>query len=371
MRRLAVRRLAPLLLLAGCASVPTYTSQDLAILPCETDVPRFFQPYEFNVDGTPLFADQQAAVEQRLRQQRPRDIIVFIHGWNKTAYVAERDYQDFLCRFHARLREAEQAAAIERDRLLIIGVFWRSTLRANGPDPLLVKWLTYFPIRLRADLMARTGFTALMRELTDGLAAQRPDGIKPKLHLVGHSFGGRMIVNGMQSFIRLGTPAHDLLRRVDRLNMVLLNAAIGPEDFKPVEAVALRAPADPQARGELLSTVQTSPAKVSATTTTKIYAGYTFNVYSEHDIANRWLFPLASLVTSDEAHCGIGACAVDDYKTINVTPTGHLALRPNPAALEPGRAAAWNVTANQIIFDHSDIYKGRVATLLFELTLQR
>jgi hypothetical protein len=27
--------------LAGCAGVPTYTSQDLAILPCETDVPRF------------------------------------------------------------------------------------------------------------------------------------------------------------------------------------------------------------------------------------------------------------------------------------------------------------------------------------------
>ncbi len=208
-------------LLAGCAGVPTYTSQDLAILPCETDVPRFFQPYEFNVDGTPLFADQQAAVERRVREQQPRDIVVFIHGWNKTAYVAEREYQDFLCRFHARLREAEGAAAIEPDRLLIIGMFWRSTLGANGPDPMLAKWITYFPIRLRADVMARTGFTELMQALTVVLGERR-DKAAPKLHLVGHSFGGRIIVNGMRNFIRLGTPAHDLLRRVDRLNMVLL-----------------------------------------------------------------------------------------------------------------------------------------------------
>ena len=199
------RGLAPLLLLlAGCASVPTYTSQDLAILPCETDVPRFFQPLEFDVNGKVLFADQQAAVERRIHAQQPRDIVVFIHGWNKTAYVAEREYQDFLCRFHARLREAEGAAAIEPDRLLIIGMFWRSTLGANGPDPMLAKWITYFPIRLRADVMARTGFTELMQALTVVLGERR-DKAAPKLHLVGHSFGGRIIVNGMRNFIRLGT----------------------------------------------------------------------------------------------------------------------------------------------------------------------
>jgi pimeloyl-ACP methyl ester carboxylesterase len=358
-------------IITGCAAVPTYTSQDLAILPCETDVPRFFQPLEFDVNGKVLFADQQAAVERRVREQQPRDIVVFIHGWNKTAYVAEREYQDFLCRFHARLREAERESAVEPDRLLIIGVFWRSSLAANSPDPTVAKWITYFPIRARADVLARTGFTDMMRDLTDVLGERRADKAAPKLHLVGHSFGGRMIVNGMQSFIHLGTPAHNLLRRVDRLNIVLLNAAIGPEDFKPVEAVALREPADPNERGELLSTVQAQVGKVSATTTSKIYAGYTFNVYSGHDVANRYLFPLASLLTDDEARCGIGACPVDGYETINVTPTGHLAEPPNPAALAPGMATAWNINAEQVIFDHTDIYKGRVATLLFELTLQR
>ena len=366
------RGLAPLLLLlAGCASVPTYTSQDLAILPCETDVPRFFQPLEFDVDGKVLFADQQAAVERRVRAQEPRDIVVFIHGWNKTAYVTEREYQDFLCRFHARLREAEGPPATEPDRLLVIGVFWRSTLAANSPDWPLAKWLTYFPIRDRADLLARTGFTDMMRDLADVLGERRPDKAKPNLHLVGHSFGGRMIVNGMRNFIHLGTPAHDLLRRVERLNIVLFNAAIGPEDFKPVQAVALREPTNAKERGELLSTVQTQTAKVSAATTAKIYAGYTFNVYSGHDIANRWLFPLASLLTDDEARCGIGACAVKEYDTINVTPTGHLAEPTDAVGLAPGQAAVWNINAEQVIFDHSDIYKGRVSTLLFELTLKR
>jgi len=367
------RWLAPLLLLlAGCAGVPTYTSQDLTILPCETDIPRFFQPLEFNLDGTVLFADQQAAVERRVREQQPRDIVVFIHGWNKTAYVAEREYQDFLCRFHTRLREAEGAAAVAPDRLLIIGVFWRSTLASNSPDPLLAKWITYFPIRERADLLARTGFTDMMQDLTRVLGERRADKAKPKLHLVGHSFGGRIIVNGMRNFIHLGTPAHQLLRHVDRLNMVLLNAAVGPEDFKPIEAVALREPIDQKERGELLSAVQAQAgSKVSAATTTKIYAGYTFNVYSGHDIANRWLFPIGALLTTDEARCAIGACPVEGYETINVTPTGRLAEPPNPAALAPGQAAAWNVNANQVIFDHSDIYKGRVAALLFDLTLKR
>jgi hypothetical protein len=372
MLRAALFSAAFVLVSAGCAGTATYTSQDLALLPCEVDVPRFFQPLEFDADGRMVLADQEARLAERLARQ-PQDVLIFIHGWNKTAFVAEREYQDFLCRFHGRLREAEGRGAVRPDRILIIGVFWPSTLDARRPDPFIAKWITYFPVRQRADRLAGTGFVALMKQLTAAFSARAAGATRPRLHLVGHSFGGRVIVKGMRAFIREKggdpTPAHDLVRAVERLNFVMLNAAVGREDFNPLEAFADREKVaqTQQQREELLSVVQKQQAPVTAATAATIYSGFTFNVYSEHDVANKYLFPLASLFTDDDARCAIGACGLgDNYKVIKVTPAGHLSEKPE-TTLQPGQRVAWNIDASTIVFDHSDIYKGRVATVLFEL----
>jgi len=48
----------------------------------------FFYPVEFDADGNILYEDQLRAA--KIATKPPRDIIIFVHGWDKTAGSAER-----------------------------------------------------------------------------------------------------------------------------------------------------------------------------------------------------------------------------------------------------------------------------------------
>ena len=78
------------------------------------------------------------------------------------------------------------------------------------------------------------------------------------------------------------------------------------------------------------------------------------------------LFRLASTFTDDEATCAAGACGVQSYATLCVDNSGQVRPKPERAG-EASPFNAWNVDATQIVFEHSDIYKGRVASLLAAL----
>ncbi len=327
-----------------------YTSEDVAILPCEAaSASRFFFPIEFDIGGGNRFPeDQFRALEQAiLDKRRPLShIYIFVHGWNKTPYIAEREYQDFICRLHARIQPRDPSAtSLPPANILMIGVFWRSTLMANLPDPLLLKWLTYFMIRNRADLVAVKGFQQLMRNVS-GQVFDR-GGIR-QLNLIGHSFGGRMLVLGLQCFIRKkhqdnrGGKFEDFMeRRIAQTNVITLNAAVAPREvLRPI------GPEEPS----LMEVLKNK------------WHGHFFNVFSRHDRATGALFPLASCFTSDQAARAIGATALGGYKVFDVSDSGHVAA---PERLRKESVA--NLDASNIVFDHSDIYKGRVATLLHEI----
>lgn len=121
------------------ARVSRYTSEDVAILPCEAGpTPRFFFPIEFDIMGRRRFSRDQfrALREAILDERRPLShIYIFVHGWNKTPYIAEREYQDFICRLHARIQRPEPSSTLPPANILMIGVFWRSTVAANFRDP--------------------------------------------------------------------------------------------------------------------------------------------------------------------------------------------------------------------------------------------
>ena len=91
---------------------------------------------------------------------------------------------------------------------------------------------------------------------------------------------------------------------------------------------------------------------------------YLFNVHSLKDSANRRLFRLAGLFNDDPATCAAGACGVPRYPTVCVDDSGK--VQPGTATLAPSgpRLNVFNVDASQIVFDHTDIYKGRVASLV-------
>lgn len=329
-----------------------YTSEDVAILPCEAGpTPRFFFPIEFDITGGRRFPeDQFHALEQAISDKRRpiSHVYIFVHGWNKTPYIAEREYQDFICRLHARIQPRDPSAtSLPPANIIMIGVFWRSTLMPNLRDPLLLKWLTYFMIRKRADLVAMEGFQQLMRNVS-GQVCDR-GGIR-QLNLIGHSFGGRMIVLGLQRFIQSkhrdrndGLFEDFIQLSIAQTNIITLNAAIAPREvLRPV------APGEPT----LMQIVKNK------------WRGHFFNVFSRHDRATGTLFPLASYFTADDAVRAIGAAPFGDYEVLTVSESGHV---KTPEPLRKAKESVSNLDATNIVFDHSDIYKGRVATMLHEL----
>lgn len=61
--------------------------------------------------------------------------------------------------------------------------------------------------------------------------------------------------------------------------------------------------------------------------------------------------------------CAIGACGVSQWpKLVSATPAGSLG-----AGVDLAQSNLWNVDASEVIFSHTDIYKGRIANLVWEL----
>lgn len=102
----------------SCTLDPIYTSRDLARLPCESGDKRFFYPIEFDTEGQSIYPDQLEEV--RRSSAGDRDVIIFVHGWDKTSGTAERDYQDFLCRLYW---SGIQSKTLNSERVMLIGVF--------------------------------------------------------------------------------------------------------------------------------------------------------------------------------------------------------------------------------------------------------
>jgi hypothetical protein len=298
-----------------------------------------------------LFDHQVEELHERFtRVPAVTDLILFLHGWNKNPSSAEIDYQNFLCRLHGRLRGIIGDEKREGG-LLVLGVFWPSTITNRAREPVLLKPFSYYRIRDRADSIAATGLADLMASLTPKIERQR-SGVPLRLHLIGHSFGARMLVRALEE-LKARNELVPFLQTAGSVNVVLVNAAVPPTRFDWIrEAVA-------EARR------LQAPARFTDET-----ASYLFNVHSFSDGANRALFRLASMFNDDPATCAAGACGVPGYATLCVDDSGKLELEEAAESIATetaGRLNAWNVDATRIVFDHSDIYKGRMATLIADL----
>ena len=367
-----------LLAFVGCASSRHYSSLDLGLLPCEMGPPvfgapePFFHPLEFTAEGKPAFPEQVEYLKSRLSQPSPRlyDLVFFVHGWNKSPFSAEADYQNFLCRLHARLRVviADEKA---HDGLVVVGIFWPSTIaNSDRESPILTPW-SYYRMRNRADRIAEGGLAALFAELIPILQKLKPTEMplpqlgennlpisqRPyrgaRLQLIGHSFGGRMLVRSLATLSKRDKLVPFLLASASA-NVVLLNAAVPAANFDWI-ASAIRA-----------NISSGTPARLTEAT-----SSYLFNIHSFNDGANRVLFPLASTFDDDAVGCAAGACGVPDYATICIDDHGSIRetglLNPAAASNPTARVNVWNVDATEIVFSHTDIYKGRVAHLLPDL----
>ena len=341
-----------LILIVGCTVDPRYNSLDLALLPCESgDSPVFFRAVEFDALGNLEYAEQFEDLRRRLQDGPPvTDLILFVHGWNKNPSSAELDYQNFLCRLHGRLRNIIGDEK-RRGGLLVLGIFWPSTITNRPEEPLWLKPASYPRIRDRADIVAEKGLAKLLAEFTPDMERSRHQ-VPVRVHLIGHSFGGRMIVRSLEFLKKYGELV-PFLTAADSVNVVLLNPAVSAARFDWIN--------------EAVNEAQRQKVRARFTEST---ASYLFNIHSYNDSANRFLFPVASVFIDDQVGCAAGACGVPSYPTLCVDASGKLQLDALDIAGVhdlSDRLNAWNIDATQIVFDHSDIYKGRVATLVPDL----
>jgi hypothetical protein len=357
-------------LVMGCAQTGQYTSKDLTILPCEQRANEFFFPLEFDEAGNQVYADQAHAIENALHHAER--VYVFVHGWNKTPKLAEGDYQDLICRFYTHSKHD----SVNTKRPIIIGVFWPS---ADFP-PLLNFWR----MKNRADDLASTGFQSLIKLLASPAIES---GGHYDLVLIGHSFGGRIILKGISRYIAQLTPEkYRFFSSLNQLQFVLLTTAMGEFNLLPflgrTEAEDLfefKREWDSQAflqemvnqygreftRKELLLDIlqlrlqwQPTLVELSGLTDLRIY-----NIFSTHDDANRFLYPIGSFMERGGPACAIGACGVSQWpKLISATSAGSL-----ESGVDLAQSNLWNVDASKVIFSHTDIYKGRIANLVWEL----
>jgi hypothetical protein len=302
-------------LMVGCAQTGQYTSKDITTLPCEQKANEFFFPLEFDEAGNQVYADQAPAIEKALHQAQR--VYVFVHGWNKTPKLAEGDYQDLICRFYTHSKHDSANAK----RSIIIGVFWPS---ADFP-PLLNFWR----MKSRADDLASTGFQSLIKLLANPAIES---GGHYDLVLIGHSFGGRIIIKWITHYIaELTREKHRFLSSLNQLQLILLTTAMGEDILLPYQQItedtkAIMRKWNPEdfrqemikqygrefTRKELLVDVlqlrlQWHPTLVelSGLTDLRIY-----NIFSTHDDANRFLYPIGSFMEHGGPTCAIGACGV-------------------------------------------------------------
>jgi hypothetical protein len=202
--------------------------------------------------------------------------------------------------------------------------------------------LSYYQIRDRADTIANMGLASLLSSLIPEIQFSR-SGTPIRLHLIGHSFGGRMLVRSLER-MQEQDKLVAFLQAAGTVNVVLANAALSPDRFDWIsKAIAVA-----KSHGV--------PGRFTDET-----ASYLFNVHSLNDTANRVLFRLASVFNDDPATCAAGACGVPEFPTVCVDDSGKLQFGGNITRPQfGGDLNAWNVNATRIVFDHSDIYKGRV-----------
>lgn len=153
-----------------------------------------FWRFEFDELGTPLF-DAPAAIADAAAAGVP-DLFVFAHGWNNGPATAMDLFARFFGEFRTVLGERSTA------RIGVAGVFWPSLL---FPDAVSVSdecgggaaaWLdtakntlrcaTYWEMKNRAGVVGKAGLGPLLAGIHAAAPAMR-------VHLIGHSFGARLV----------------------------------------------------------------------------------------------------------------------------------------------------------------------------------
>jgi hypothetical protein len=157
------------------------------------------------------------------------DVFMYSHGWWTSAESAMIDYNAFSVGVARIVLGLGSDVGHPKATSLGIGLHWPAIV-SEDPRSILnvVQPLTFFNRARMADIVGASGASALLRLI---LTAPRPTGTPPpKIHLVGHSFGCKVVCSALQSLASTG-----LLNGVS-IDVALIEAAFDQDSLEPGRA---------------------------------------------------------------------------------------------------------------------------------------
>lgn len=129
-----------------------------------------------------------------------RDIYVYSHGWSNDAAHAMDEYNQFSIEFS---RCVAFIAAQQPDYFvnapadtLGIGIHWPSEITEDPESDLnKAQLLTFYTMEHRADAVGKNAVYSMLRLMLQQRVGQ---GVPPRFHLLGHSFGCKVVLAALQ-----------------------------------------------------------------------------------------------------------------------------------------------------------------------------
>lgn len=278
------------LLASGCWTVPDkawWPSNDAVVQPPAERSEMLV--LEFKESGEPFHPEQQDLLHAWLEVRSPDDpLIVFVHGWHHNAWYESRQRMDRnLDSFRGFLRMLEDQSGGQPLDAIYVG--WRG----DSMDT-IIPWessdfLSFWCRKRVSETVGRNGVSGLL----DYLRTRHPD---RKTVIVGHSFGGSVVLHAVRAWLDQG---HEM---PDNTEYVLINPAVHYAELESVREAL-------EARALRLQAMGTGPGLL-ARPHRKLLV-----LQAKGDLSVRWLYPLA-----------LGETAVGFDKN-RITHRGHICPR--------------------------------------------
>ncbi len=162
------------------------------------------------------------------------DVFFYSHGWWTTAVASMADYNNFSIGFARTLHNLIEKSSNSVPQFpagfsaLSIGLHWPSMLSEDSRSVVnFVEAASFFTMEFRADDVGQTAGYALIRLLLESRKSAAPF----RFHLLGHSFGCRVVLSTLQQLT--ADPATMALAQRAQFKVVLIQAAADYDSLAP------------------------------------------------------------------------------------------------------------------------------------------
>jgi hypothetical protein len=169
------------------------------------------------------------------------DVFLYSHGWWTTAEAAMIDYNNFSLGVARSVFALSPGPGRPKGTSLGVGLHWPSSVSEDSRSILnVLQPLSFFNRAEMADIVGAGGAAALLRLILQG---RRSNGMPPpRLHLIGHSFGCKVVCSALQALASSG-----LLDGLT-VNVALIQGAFDFDELEPGQSYGDIESKVPQAR---------------------------------------------------------------------------------------------------------------------------